>query len=222
VSSGETNRAGHFSVTLPPGEYQVANVYFKKVWGLQDSIFVSHGNPSQEPDRRPAEVTVRAGEHITIDFAFETMAICLAAGDSIATPTGPVPVTQVRRGMLVWTLDGAGRRVAAPVLLVGHTPALPGHHVVRVLLSDGRTVDASPGHPTADGRRVGELKPGDLLDGSHVSAVERVPYSSDTWDLLPAGGTGAYWANDVLLGSTLGTSPASPSSVSPPDRIHLR
>jgi hypothetical protein len=71
------------------------------------------------------------------------------------------------------------------------------------VLSDGRTVEASPGHPTADGRHVGELVPGDLLDGSRVRAVERVSYIGDTWDLLPAGPSGAYWADDVLLGSTL-------------------
>jgi hypothetical protein len=72
-----------------------------------------------------------------------------------------------------------------------------------VTLSDGRVVEASPGHPAADGRPVGELKPGDLLDGSHVTAVERIPYVGDTWDLLPDGQTGTYWANGVLLRSTL-------------------
>jgi hypothetical protein len=107
--------------------------------------------------------------------------------------------------MMVWTLDAAGRRVAAPLLLVSHTPAPPGHHVLRLLLSDDRVVEASAGHPTADGRQVGDLKPGDFLDQSRVISVEPIPYVGDTWDLLPGGPSGVYWANGVLLGSTLGS-----------------
>jgi len=130
--------------------------------------------------------------------------ICLAAGDRIATPNGEVPLTELRPGMLVWTID-AGRRVAAPVSVVGHTPAPIGHRVIRVVLADGRAVLASPGHPTGDGRRVGELNPGDLLDGSRVKSTESMPYVGDTWDLLPLSSTGEYWADGVLLGSTLFT-----------------
>jgi hypothetical protein len=104
--------------------------------------------------------------------------------------------------MIVWTVDAAGHRVTAPVLLVSHRPA-PRHHVLRLVLSDGRAVAASAGHPTADGRHLGQLRPGDLLDGSHITAVQSVSYVGDTWDLLPAGPTGAYWADDILLGSTL-------------------
>ncbi len=92
---------------------------------------------------------------------------------------------------------------AAPVLEVGSTVAPPGHAVVRVRLSDGRTVTASPGHPTADGRALGMFSVGDRLDGAAVVAIERLPYRGRTYDLLPAGATGAYWADGVLLLSTL-------------------
>ncbi len=128
--------------------------------------------------------------------------ICLAAGDRIATPNGEVPVAELRPGMLVWTID-AGRRVAAPISVVSHTPAPFGHRVIRVVLADGRAVVASPGHPTGDGRRIGELDPGDLLDGSRVMTMDLIPYAGDTWDLLPLSSTGQYWADGVLLGSTL-------------------
>jgi hypothetical protein len=131
--------------------------------------------------------------------------ICLAAADRIATPTGSVPVTQVIPGMIIWTRDAAGGRIAAPVLAVTHRPALVGQHMLRLTLSDGRVVEASPGHPTVTGRPVGDLVPGDLLDGSWVTTIEKRPYSGATWDLIPAGSTGAYWANEVLLGSTLRT-----------------
>src|SRR2546426_8258012 len=110
--------------------------------------------------------------------------ICLAATDRIATPGGPIPVTELRPGMLVWTVD-AGKRVAAPIAMVRHTPAPFGHRVIRVVLADGRSVVASPGHPTSDGRRIGALNPGDLLDGSRVVTIDVLPYSGDTWDLLP-------------------------------------
>ncbi len=128
--------------------------------------------------------------------------ICLVAADRIATPNGEVPVAELRPGVLVWTMD-AGRRVAAPISVVSHTPAPFGHRVSRVVLADGRAVIASPGHPTGDGRRVGELNPGDLLDGSRVMTIDLIPYVGDTWDLLPLSSTGEYWADDVLLGSTL-------------------
>ena len=131
------------------------------------------------------------------------LAQCLAATDRIATPAGYVPVTQVRPGMIVWTLDASGQRVAAPVLLVTHIPAPIHHYILRVTLFDGRLVEASPGHPMLIGRRLGDLTVGDDLDGSRVTSIEQIPYSGATWDLLPAGSTGAYWANDVLLGSTL-------------------
>jgi len=145
--------------------------------------------------------------HVTqvhLVLAMRAMQICLAATDRIATPTGAVLVTQVRLGMMVWTRDASGRRVAAPVLAVTHTAAVPGQHMLRLKLSDGRVVEASFGHPTVTGRRIGDLARGDLLDGSAVSAIEELPYAGATWDLVPAGATGTYWANDVLLGSTLG------------------
>ena len=128
--------------------------------------------------------------------------ICLAATTRIGTPDGPILVSDLRAGMLVWTVD-AGRRVAAPIAIVRYTPAPFGHRVIRVVLADGRAVVASPGHPTGDGRRVGELNPGDLLDGSRIVAMDVLPYAGDTWDLLPLSSTGTYWADGVLLGSTL-------------------
>jgi len=128
--------------------------------------------------------------------------ICLAAGTRIATPNGEIPVPQLKPGMLVWTID-AGHRVAAPISAVGHTPAPFGHRVIRVVLADGRAVVASPGHPTGDGRRIGELNPSDPLDGSRIVTMDLLPYVGDTWDLLPLSSTGEYWADGVLLGSTL-------------------
>ena len=129
--------------------------------------------------------------------------ICLARGTRIATPSGDVAVEDLNVGDLVWTLD-AGVRVAVPLVEIGSTPVPPTHRVVQLRLSDGRAVDVSPGHPTADGRKVGDLQGGDGYDGAIVMSATLSPYSGgSTFDVLPAGASGTYWANGVLLGSTL-------------------
>jgi hypothetical protein len=130
--------------------------------------------------------------------------ICLPRTARIATPRGDVAVEELRVGDPVYSLDRAGRRVSTVVLLAGSTHAPANHVVVRVHLGDGRVVTASPGHPSADGRRMGELAPGDTLDHAHVTRVEHAPLMGDhTFDIRPAGETGAYWADGVLIGSTL-------------------
>lgn len=130
--------------------------------------------------------------------------ICLALGTRIATPHGEVAVEDLRVGDMVWTTGERGERVAAPLITVGSMVVPATHEVVRVALGDGRIVFVSPGHPTADGRRIGDLDAGDTLDGEHITSVERVRYTGGaTYDILPAGATGAYWANGIPLGSTL-------------------
>jgi len=112
----------------------------------------------------------------------------------------------------VWTTDLGGRRIMGVVLATGHMMAPIGHEVVRLTLADGRTVLASPAHPTADGRLVGGLRPGDRLDGSVVVGAALVPYADvATYDLLPSGPTGTYFANGVLLGSTLRAAATGPA-----------
>jgi hypothetical protein len=130
--------------------------------------------------------------------------ICLSAGALIDTPNGQVAVAALQVGDLVWTVDAAGARVAAPLAAVGHVPAPLGHLVVHIVLADGREVRASAGHPLADGRPLGVLRAGDTLDGARVVSADRELYGEPaTYDILPAGATGLYWANGVLLGSTI-------------------
>ena len=133
--------------------------------------------------------------------------ICLAASTLIATPDGAVRVVDIRRGMLVWTTTDDGRRVAEPVLDIGNTQVPLGHLMVHLKLVDGRELLASPGHRVAGGRALGTLAIGDTLDGSTIELWELVPYSGErTYDLLPAGTTGTYWANGILLSTTLARS----------------
>jgi hypothetical protein len=130
--------------------------------------------------------------------------ICLAGTTRIDTPRGPTLVRDLRAGMPVWTVDATGNRRQAPILLTAKAPAAVHHEMVDLVLDDGRELIASPGHPTIDGRVIGVLAVGDRLDGRRVDSTTRVPYTEAfTYDILPAGDTGAYWANGVPLGSTL-------------------
>jgi hypothetical protein len=152
--------------------------------------------------------TVRVDGVVTVPSRTPTTApncpICLAAATLISTPNGDVRVTDVKPGMLVWTAGVDGTRVAVPVLEVGSMNVPATHQMVHLVLADSRELLASPGHRTADGRPLGSLRAGDALDGSTIVRWELVPYAGDrTYDLLPAGGTGTYWADGILLASTL-------------------
>jgi hypothetical protein len=152
--------------------------------------------------------TIRTSGEITIEQqapAGEPMCpICLARGTLIDTPAGPVPVERLRLGDPIWTLTTDGRRVAGSVIALGSTAAPPDHIVVRLVLEDGRTITASPGHPLADGRLLGDLRPGETVDGSRVSEAIREAYASaETFDLVSSGETGIYLAGGIPLGSTL-------------------
>jgi len=130
--------------------------------------------------------------------------ICLSGDTVIDTPLGAVNVKDLTVGITVWTVNRQGERVSAPIARVGATRVPLTHVMVHLILDDGRQLYASPGHPTTDGRTLGQLKAGDPLDGSHVIAAQLVPYNqSYTYDLLPAGNTGFYWANGILVASTL-------------------
>lgn len=130
--------------------------------------------------------------------------ICLARGTLIATPRGDVAIEGLSPGDPVWTLDRDGRRVAGLIDQIGSMAVPAGHEVVHLILADGRAVLASPGHPLVDGRPIAILRSGDDYDGSVVISAVRTTYDgARTFDLLPSGPTGAYWANGIGLGSTL-------------------
>jgi hypothetical protein len=122
----------------------------------------------------------------------------------IDTPNGPVPVEQLHTGDAVWSASKTRSRVQATILEVSHVSVPAGHILIHIILNDGRQLWASPGHPTADGRTFSDIRIGDQLDGAAVSMLEQVPSNGPaTYDLLPSGETGFYWANGILIGSTL-------------------
>ena len=106
--------------------------------------------------------------------------------------------------MKIWTTDTDGNRISGVVAKTSKVPVPSTHKMIHLTLDDGRNLFVSPGHPTADGRTVGVLAQGERYDGAVITSTERVSYDEGaTYDVLPSGSTGFYWANGVLLGSTL-------------------
>jgi hypothetical protein len=130
--------------------------------------------------------------------------ICLSAATLISTPDGNISILALKPGMPVFTLDLNGNKVVRPIELVSRASVPGDHSLCRLILDDGRELSVSAGHPTADNREIGDLNPGDMLDGAVLVSTEKVQYEAGhTYDLLPSGESGYYWADGVLLGSTL-------------------
>jgi hypothetical protein len=122
----------------------------------------------------------------------------------VLTPAGEVEIAKLRTGDPIITVSADGRRTRAAVLRIARQRIVTAHEMVLLHLDDGRSVRGSALHPLADHRALGELKIGDRVDGSIVTAVGRTPFAGNaTWDLLSSGETGIYFIDGVPLGSTL-------------------
>jgi hypothetical protein len=138
------------------------------------------------------------------ETSVNTCPICLVKGTLIDTPQGQIPVEKLNKGMIIWTLDVSGDRIAKEIIETAFTIVPSPFHVIRMELNDGRSVTASPGHPTANGKAIVDYLVGDALDGAEVITITDVIYENgSTYDILPDSATGVYWANGILLGSTL-------------------
>jgi hypothetical protein len=130
--------------------------------------------------------------------------ICLPGISLISTPGGDVAVAGVRVGLHVWTGAPDGRQLDAVVIATRSRLDAPGSTLIHMVLADGRQLTASPPHQLADGRRLASLKVGDQVDSIRITRLESVPdVLGRTYDLLPSGETGEYWADGILLRSTL-------------------
>ena len=135
--------------------------------------------------------------------------VCASPDTPIATPFGERGIAELRVGDLVYSVDD-GAIVPVPLVSVGRTPVTH-HHVVRLVLRDGRSLEISAGHPTGDGRTFGDLQAGGQLDRLEIISAEVVPYQhAFTYDVLPGSSTGTYFAAGALIGSTLATQLRSP------------
>jgi hypothetical protein len=146
---------------------------------------------------------------------------CASPDTPIATPEGNKPIAGLRIGDLVYSVDH-GKVTLVPIVRTNRSP-VRGHAVVRVVLAGGGILEISALHPTADGRTFGGLTAGDRLDGIDIVSTTTVPYSHDaTYDILPDSDSGAYFADGVLVGSTLATRPVLVVNATAPSEGHLR
>ncbi len=131
-------------------------------------------------------------------------AMCCAPSTLIDTPDGERRIDTMRVGDPVWSTDHNGHLVASVVARVGRTAHPRGtHHVLRLRLASGRTLEVSEGHPDEKGVPLSAVAAGDDLGGSFVRSVETVPFEGSTHDIRPATASGCYWAHGALIGSTL-------------------
>ncbi len=186
-------------------EYKRLNAIYFQLVGDKYQFQIQTGSESQQGTAITGTIDSLGNiDVLKKEQSFPTCPICLARGTLIDTPRGAVPVEDLHVGDSVWTMNKRGERVAAVVSKTGNVRVPASHQMIHVTLSDGRELWASPGHPTADGRGLGNLKIGDTLDGATIIHLERVYYNGGfTFDILPAGDTGFYWANGILMGSTL-------------------
>ncbi len=133
---------------------------------------------------------------------------CLSGDTLISTPDGDVLIKNLKPGSPVFTREASGEKSVKSVIRTAKVPVPDGYEIYRLTFNDGKVLLVSGGHPTADGRIISGLEAGDSLDGKGIVSVERVIYADGyTYDILPEGGTGIYWANGVALGSTLSQPP---------------
>lgn len=129
---------------------------------------------------------------------------CLPGRTLIATPQGEIPIKDLVKGMPIWTQDKNGTKIQGEILWTFTQKLSKNHKLVQIQLADGRSVSASVGHPTLYGEGIEGLRPGDAYDGTRVTDRQILKFGEEkTYDILPSGETGIYWANRVPLTSTL-------------------
>jgi hypothetical protein len=199
-------------VTLSPGQERQVYAEYKKLNALSlkpsgDQYQFGIRIPAGQRSGSAIEGLIDANGNISVTKrqpTFNTCPICLSANSLIATPDGEFRIQDLQKGMPIWTVDASGARRVGVILETARRELPATVTLIHLTLQDGRELVVSPGHPLTDGRIVGELAIGDTVDGARVLNVEGVPYDDNaTFDILPSGETGFYWANGILLKSTL-------------------
>jgi hypothetical protein len=130
--------------------------------------------------------------------------ICLSADTEIDTPYGEINVKDIHDGTVVWSTENSHTKIQSKIIKINRVFVGDIHKVIDLQLADGRELFVSPNHPTYDGRTIADLKVGETYDGSIVKSTELVQYRYEfTYDILPDSQTGNYFANNILVGSTL-------------------
>ncbi len=130
--------------------------------------------------------------------------ICLSADAEIDTPEGKINVKDIKEGMVVWSADSSHNKIKSKIIMVNKVFVGNKHQVIDLKLDGGRELFVSPNHPTYDGRTIGSLKVREMYDGSTIKSADLILYKYQyTYDILPDSTTGDYFANSILVGSTL-------------------
>ncbi|MDB4285859.1 hypothetical protein N9933_00995 [bacterium] len=134
----------------------------------------------------------------------QNMCVCLPPTAHIGTSGGEVAIATIEIGDSVWTVDGSGSRISAPVLFVSRANVRPTHQLLSLKLKDGRELSVSALHPDANGIPLEQYSLGDTLAGSVIIHYELIPYEDTyTMDIYVDGPMNSYFANGILIGSTL-------------------
>jgi len=125
--------------------------------------------------------------------------ICLSAETRIKTPTIEKVVTDLKESDFVISDNGK----LVKIKKTSKTEAKK-HKILKITFHDATTLEISPNHPTSDRKLFKELKIGDLIGGKQIIEIKEILYKYKyTYDILPDSETGNYYANGVLIGSTL-------------------
>ena len=130
---------------------------------------------------------------------------CLPSFTFISTPKGPVLISLLVKGDSVYSMNARGEKIIVPLIAVNKTAVEPNHRMLNIELADGRKLQVTPDHPAAaDYFSLTQYETGTVLDKSTVTQKYFTELNNAfTYDILPGGDTGYYWANDILIGSTL-------------------
>lgn len=129
---------------------------------------------------------------------------CLSKNTLITTPSGFRKIQHIKVGDPVWTINKTGKKIISKIIRTIKVAVGSNYRILDIVLEDGRRLLVSPAHPNINGRALSESIKGSYLDRSRVVSVRSIHYKSmNTYDILPGGQTGGYWANGVLIGSTI-------------------
>lgn len=131
---------------------------------------------------------------------------CFVAGTPISTPQGPVPIEALREGTLIDGYDVAHQRMVQTRVRRVHSR--DAEQLVRLTLSTGAALDATPEHPfflpaLGEFRRAAQLQPGDRLLTDTGAAAALISTESRgehaTVYNLSVGEPHTYFAGSVLV-----------------------
>lgn len=129
---------------------------------------------------------------------------CLPPDTQIATEHGYRIISDLHIGDMIWSYNSNWQKILVPINAINRVTVDKHHKVSYLILSDNRSLLASPLHPDKWGCPIVDYLPGEEFDGAMVIKNEIIPYSHQyTYDILPESSTGTYIANGIVIGSTI-------------------